>query len=125
MSLRIGVKLIFISMLFNCKALCSSRMASLSQRRCIRFFEKNILRIFFNSDFVGTEPNEAPYETTGNSVELQELITLKFSSDLKLLFAFPAFLSLTPMRYVSSGRTVLIVQRPAGDSRLNAKLICV
>jgi len=22
-----------------------------------------------NSDFVGTEPNEAPYETTGNNVE--------------------------------------------------------
>ena len=24
---------------------------------------------FFNSDFVGTEPKEAPYETTGNSVK--------------------------------------------------------
>jgi len=33
-----------------------------------------------NSDFVGTEPKEAPYETTGNSVELQELIALKFNA---------------------------------------------
>jgi len=45
-------------------------MASLSQQRCFRFFEKNMLRIFFNSAFGGTEPKEALYETTGIRCEV-------------------------------------------------------
>jgi len=32
---------------------------------------------FFNSDFVGTEPKEAPYEITDNSVEMLEPIFLE------------------------------------------------
>ena len=52
-------------------------MASLSQRRCFRFFEKNFLRIFFNHAFGVTEPKEAPYVTTGNNLKLQALIILK------------------------------------------------
>ena len=70
-----GVKLIFSIHHLNRVILCSSRMASLSQRRCFRFFEKNFLRIFFNHAFGVTEPKEAPYVTTGNNLKLQALIT--------------------------------------------------
>jgi hypothetical protein len=72
-------------------------MASLSQRRCFRFFEKNYLRIFFNYDFVGTEPKEAPYETTGNSAEFQKSIALKFNTALHLILLF-SFLGLASIR---------------------------
>ena len=34
---------------------------------------------FFNPDFVGTEPKEAPYVTTGNNLKLQALIALKLN----------------------------------------------
>ena len=59
-------------------------MASLSQRRCFRFFEKNFLRIFFNHALSVTEPKEAPYVTTGNNLKLQTLTTLKLSPLLAL-----------------------------------------
>ena len=59
-------------------------MASLSQRRCFRFFEKNFLRIFFNHAFGVTEPKEAPYVTTGNNLKLQALIILKLKLALYL-----------------------------------------
>jgi hypothetical protein len=39
---------------------------------------------FFNPDFVGTEPKEAPYVTTGNNLNLQGLITLKLKLVLHL-----------------------------------------
>jgi len=54
-------------------------MDSLSQRRCICFFLWIWLRHPSNHACGVTKPNEAPYETTGNIVELQELIALKFS----------------------------------------------
>jgi len=73
-------------------------MASLSQRRCFRFFEKNFLRIFFNPDFVGTEPKEAPYATTGNNLKLQSLFTLRLKLGLYLKRS-ELFLNLTPMRF--------------------------
>ena len=76
-------------------------MASLSQRRCFRFFEKNFLRIFFNPDFVGTEPKEAPYVTTGNNLKLQALITLKLKLVLYLK-RLQLFLNLTRMRAVGN-----------------------
>ena len=65
-------------------------MASLSQRRCFRFFEKNFLRIFFNHAFGVTEPKEAPYVTTGDNLKLQALIilTLKLALYLKRLQLF-------------------------------------
>jgi hypothetical protein len=71
-------------------------MASLSQRRCFRFFPTIWLRHRGNSDYVATEPKEAPYETTGNNIELQESITLKFNAALYLNRLF-VFLSLTQM----------------------------
>jgi len=80
---HIAVKLIFYFNVVQTQTFyCSSRMASLSQRRCFRFFPTIGLCHRGNSDFVGTEPKEAPYETTGNSVELQELIALKFTAAL-------------------------------------------
>ena len=54
-------------------------MASLSHRRYLRCFEKNFLRIFFNPASGVTTPQEAPYETTGNSVEVQRLIVPKLN----------------------------------------------
>ena len=57
-------------------------MASLSQQRYFHFFEKNLLRIFFNHAEGVTEPKEAPYVTTGNNLKLQVPIILK----LKLVF---------------------------------------
>jgi len=94
---RIGVKLIFSIHHLNTVILCSSRMASLSQRRCFRFFEKNFLRIFFNHAFGVTEPKEAPYVTTGNNLKLQTLITQKLKLALYLK-RLQLFLNLTPMR---------------------------
>src|SRR6187401_2904687 len=82
--MRFGVKLTFILHHSNTVILCSSRMASLSQRRCFRFFEKNFLRIFFNHTFGVTEPKEAPYVTTGNNLKLQVLTTLKLKLVLYL-----------------------------------------
>ena len=66
-------------------------MASLSQRRCFRFFKKNFLRIFFNHAFGVTEPKEAPYVTTGNNLNLPALTTLK----LKLVFIFKAITAIS------------------------------
>ena len=52
---------------------------------------------FFNSDFVGNEPKEAPYEITGNSVEVLEPIS--FESYMLQMFQLIFLLrSLTPMR---------------------------
>jgi hypothetical protein len=39
---------------------CSSRRASLMQRRCLRFFAKIMLRNFCNHAFGATEPQKAP-----------------------------------------------------------------
>jgi len=47
--------------------------------------------------FVGTEPKEAPYVTTGNNLKLQPLITLKLKLVLYLKRLLP-FLNLTLMR---------------------------
>ena len=71
---------IFFIDALNAVIICSSRMASLSHRRCFRFFEKNFLRIFFNHAFGVTEPKEAPYVTTGNNLKLQTLIILKLKN---------------------------------------------
>jgi len=73
-------------------------MASLSQRRCFRFFEKNFLRIFFNHTFGVTEPKEAPFETTGNNLKLQALTILRLNPALHLKQLL-ALLTLTPMRF--------------------------
>jgi len=54
-------------------------MASLSQRRCFRFFSTIRLRHHGNSASGRTEPKKAPYEITGNSVEVQKLIALKLN----------------------------------------------
>ena len=47
---------------------------------------------FFNSDFVGTEPKEAPYEITGNSVEVLEPISFEsyMLQMFQLIFYFVA-----------------------------------
>ena len=71
-------------------------MASLSQQRYFHFFEKNLLRIFFNHAEGVTEPKEAPYVTTGNNLKLQALIILKLKLVLYLK-RLQLFLSLTPM----------------------------
>ena len=62
-------------------------MASLSQRRCFRFFEKNFLRIFFNHAFGVTEPKKAPYATTGekNAAVIQTRIIVS----IKNIFEMP------------------------------------
>jgi len=73
-------------------------MASLSQRRCFRFFEKNFLRIFFNHAFGVTEPKEAPYVTTGDNLNLQALIILKLKL-VQYLKRLQLFLTLTPLRF--------------------------
>jgi hypothetical protein len=52
---------------------------------------------FFNPDFVGTEPKEAPFETTGNNLKLQESITLKLNTTLHLK-QLQTLLNLTPIR---------------------------
>jgi len=52
---------------------------------------------FFNFDFVETEPKEAPYETTGNNVELLAIISLKLNTGLHLTLLF-IFISLTSIR---------------------------
>jgi hypothetical protein len=60
-------------------------MASLSQRRCFRFFEKMYAEAdFFNHAFGVTEPKEAPYATTGNNLKLQSLFTLRLKLGLFL-----------------------------------------
>jgi len=60
-------------------------MASLSQRRCFRFFEKMSAKAdFFNPAFGMSEPKEAPYVTTGNNLKLQALIALKLKLVLYL-----------------------------------------
>jgi hypothetical protein len=52
---------------------------------------------FFNHTFGVTEPKEAPYETTGNNLKFQALITLRLNLDLYLKQLKP-FLNLTRMR---------------------------
>jgi hypothetical protein len=64
-------------------------MASLSQSRTCGTAFASLKKCpleadFFNPDFVGTEPKEAPYETTGNNLKFQGLIALK----LKLVLYF-------------------------------------
>jgi len=51
-----------------------ARMASLSQLRCFRFFEKNGLRIFFNHAFGVTEPKKAPFAITGDNLKSQRYL---------------------------------------------------
>jgi hypothetical protein len=46
-----------------------SRRASFLQRHCFLSFEKNMLRIFFNFDFVETGEKEAAYARTGETCE--------------------------------------------------------
>jgi hypothetical protein len=58
---------------------------------------------FFNSGCAGTEPKEAPYETTGNNLKFQALITLRLNLDLYLKRLKP-FLNLTRMRKIGTGR---------------------
>jgi hypothetical protein len=71
---HIRVKLIFY---FSPVQIASS-IAQAAWLRCLNGAAfaslKKLPSDFFNSDFVGTEPKEAPYETTGKSIELQELI---------------------------------------------------
>jgi hypothetical protein len=70
---------IFCEYQFKWKLYAQSRMASLSQRHCFRFFEKNCLRIFFNHAFGVTEPKEVPFAITGVNIELQALFALKLN----------------------------------------------
>jgi hypothetical protein len=58
---------------------------------------------FFNPDFVGTEPKEAPYVTTGNNLKFQVPIILKLKLSLYLRRLEP-FLTLTSMRRIGTGR---------------------
>ncbi len=94
---RIGVKPIFFIQHLNTIILCSSRMASLSHRRCFRFFEKNFLRIFFNPTSRDRTEGGA-FETTGNNLKLQSLIKLKLKLVLYLKRLL-LFLNLTCMRF--------------------------
>jgi len=50
------------------------RMASLSQRRCFRFFFMIWLCHHENSAPGRTKPKKAPFEITGNNVVVQQLI---------------------------------------------------
>jgi hypothetical protein len=66
---HIGVKLIlFLSAHRN---VCNAQAAWLRCLSSAAFASlKKYPSDFFNSDFAGTEPKEAPYETTGKSVKL-------------------------------------------------------
>jgi hypothetical protein len=104
---RIGVKLTFFMQHLNTVIICSSRMASLFQSRmCGTAFAslKKCPSDFFQSRMYGTEPKEAPFETTGNNLQLQSLITLK----LKLvLYLKRSQLFLNLMRMRICGTTVV------------------
>jgi hypothetical protein len=72
---RMGVEVISLITPFKWKLYAQSRMASLSQRRCFRFFEKNCLRIFFNHANGVTEPKEAPFAITGDNVKFKACLS--------------------------------------------------